>query len=84
MAAAFEAEHRRTYSFLMDRPLVVEAVSVEATGLHRAARPVRHRRERPDGARQTRPPETVRLYTGGAWRRRAAATERERMRPGDT
>ncbi|MGQ0774261.1 MAG: hydantoinase B/oxoprolinase family protein [Pseudonocardiales bacterium] len=33
MVAAFEANHRRTYSFLMDRPLIVEAVSVEATGL---------------------------------------------------
>ncbi|MGM0386450.1 MAG: hydantoinase/oxoprolinase family protein, partial [Actinomycetota bacterium] len=30
MTAEFEAAHRRTYSFLMDRPLVVEAVSVEA------------------------------------------------------
>ncbi|MGC5626700.1 hydantoinase B/oxoprolinase family protein [Georgenia sp. Z1344] len=30
MRAAFEEEHRRTYSFLLDRPLVVEAVSVEA------------------------------------------------------
>lgn len=29
MRAEFEAEHLRTYSFLMDRPLVVEAVSVE-------------------------------------------------------
>ena len=29
MTAEFEAIHRRTYSFLMDRPLVVEAVSVE-------------------------------------------------------
>jgi 5-oxoprolinase (ATP-hydrolysing) len=30
MRAEFEAGYRRTYSFLMDRPLVVEAVSVEA------------------------------------------------------
>ncbi len=36
MIAEFEAAHRRTYSFLMDRPLVVEAVSVEAVA--RAAR----------------------------------------------
>jgi 5-oxoprolinase (ATP-hydrolysing) len=28
----FEAAYRRTYSFLMDRPLVVEALSVEAIG----------------------------------------------------
>jgi 5-oxoprolinase (ATP-hydrolysing) len=31
MVAEFEAAYRRTYSFLMDRPLVVEAVAVEAT-----------------------------------------------------
>ena len=33
MTAEFEAEYRRTYSFLMDRPLIVEALSVEAVGL---------------------------------------------------
>lgn len=33
MRAAFETTYRKTYSFLMDRPLIVEAVSVEATGL---------------------------------------------------
>lgn len=33
MVAAFEDQHRTVYSFLMDRPLVVEAVSIEATGL---------------------------------------------------
>ena len=33
MVAAFEAIHRRTYSFLLERRLIVEAVSVEATGL---------------------------------------------------
>ncbi|QSB14879.1 hydantoinase B/oxoprolinase family protein [Natronosporangium hydrolyticum] len=33
MRAEFEAAYRRTYSFLMDRPLVVEAVTVEAVGV---------------------------------------------------
>ncbi|MGO1971847.1 MAG: hydantoinase B/oxoprolinase family protein [Propionibacteriaceae bacterium] len=33
MVAAFEDQHRTVYSFLMERPLVVEAVSIEATGL---------------------------------------------------
>ncbi len=33
MTAAFEERYRQTYSFLLDRPLIVEAVSVEATGL---------------------------------------------------
>src|SRR5690606_23733415 len=32
MHAEFEQSYRRTYSFLMDRPLLVEAVSVEAIG----------------------------------------------------
>lgn len=32
MTAEFEAHHRRLYSFLMDRRLIVEAVSVEAVG----------------------------------------------------
>ncbi|MGH3681968.1 MAG: hydantoinase/oxoprolinase family protein, partial [Natronosporangium sp.] len=31
MTEAFEAAYRRTYSLLMDRPLVVEALTVEAT-----------------------------------------------------
>jgi 5-oxoprolinase (ATP-hydrolysing) len=79
MVAEFEAAYRRTYSFLMDRPLVVEAVSVEATG----------RTEQPDlahvgdaaGAGQAAA-DTVRVYTGGAWRE-APLFERERLRPGD-
>ncbi|HZE15872.1 MAG TPA: hydantoinase/oxoprolinase family protein, partial [Mycobacterium sp.] len=33
MTTAFEASHRAMYSFLMDRPLIAEAISVEATGL---------------------------------------------------
>ncbi len=33
MTTAFEASHRATYSFLMDRPLIAEAISVEAIGL---------------------------------------------------
>ena len=33
MVAGFEARYRTTYSFLLERPLIVEAVSVEATGL---------------------------------------------------
>ncbi|MFJ6140692.1 hydantoinase B/oxoprolinase family protein [Kitasatospora sp. NPDC092286] len=79
MAAAFEAVHRATYSFLMDRPIVVEALLVEATGLS----------EQPDlGALGTPgglPGEahTVRLYTGGAWRE-VPLLERERMRPAHT
>ncbi|MFW5419275.1 hydantoinase B/oxoprolinase family protein [Nocardiopsis sp. CNT-189] len=62
MTAEFEAEHRRTYSFLMDRPLVAEAVAVEATGLSEQPDPV------PEPARGRTEPERVRMYTGGRWR----------------
>ena len=62
----FEAAYRLRYSFLMpDRALVVETISVEATGGG----------ERVDGASvaQTRdaalaPSRQVRMYSGGAWR----------------
>ncbi|MDU0305370.1 hydantoinase/oxoprolinase family protein, partial [Streptomyces sp. PAL114] len=33
MRRAFEERHRATYSFTLDRPIVVEALSVEATGV---------------------------------------------------
>lgn len=33
MRSEFETSYRKTYSFLMDRPLIVEAISVEAVGL---------------------------------------------------
>ncbi|MFE2990059.1 hydantoinase B/oxoprolinase family protein [Streptomyces sp. NPDC059262] len=64
MRAAFEKRHRATYSFTLGRPLVVEALSVEATGLTappdlsalvpRSATPAAS--------------ETVSLHTGGTWR----------------
>ena len=78
MTDEFETGYQRTYSFLMERPLVVEAVSVEATGLT----------EQPDLshaaiAAEPGEPGTVRLYTAGAWRD-APLYERERMRPGES
>ncbi|GAA1909429.1 hydantoinase B/oxoprolinase family protein [Streptantibioticus ferralitis] len=81
MAAAFEESHRSTYSFLMDRPIIVEALSVEATGLT----------ERPDldhlGPSATTPESeetaTAHMYTGDAWRD-VPLRQRERMRPGET
>jgi 5-oxoprolinase (ATP-hydrolysing) len=39
MTAEFEAAYRRTYSFLMDRPLVVEALAVEALAPSEAPAP---------------------------------------------
>ena len=84
MVAAFETSYRRTYSFTMDRPLIAEAVTVEAVGLT----------EQPDLSRLGRPPRpipsppaaavpTVRLYQGGAWRA-VPLYERDGLRPGDT
>ncbi|MGB9304182.1 MAG: hydantoinase B/oxoprolinase family protein [Mycobacterium sp.] len=79
MTTAFEATHRAMYSFLMDRPLIAGAISVEATGLT----------EQPDlshlgdqVADSAGSPETVRVYSGGLWRD-APLRHRERMRPGE-
>ncbi|MFD0313649.1 hydantoinase B/oxoprolinase family protein [Streptomyces flavalbus] len=64
MRRAFEERHHATYSFTLDRPIVVEALSVEATGITQP----------PDlsalAPYEGRPgtPRTVRLHTGGAWR----------------
>jgi 5-oxoprolinase (ATP-hydrolysing) len=80
MIAAFEAGHRATYSFLMDRPLIAEAISVEATGLTEQP-DLSHLGEQASDAAD--PIDTVRLYTGGSWRD-APLRHRERMRPGDT
>ncbi|MGW1944489.1 hydantoinase B/oxoprolinase family protein [Streptomyces sp. NPDC001940] len=79
MRAAFEERHRATYSFTLDRPLVVEALSVEATGLTAppdlsALAP----RSAPPAA-----PETVCLHTGGAWRD-VPLHRRDRLPSGDS
>ncbi len=80
MVSAFEAAHRAMYSFLMQRPLIVEALSVEAIGLTEA----------PDlshlgdvaGPAGSEPVDTVALYSDGTWHQ-APLHQRERMRPGD-
>ncbi|WP_231155903.1 hydantoinase B/oxoprolinase family protein [Streptomyces sp. CNZ748] len=68
MRRAFEERHRATYSFTLDRPIVVEALSVEATGVTEppdlsALAP--HRGTPRSVAPDPRP---VRLHTKGAWR----------------
>lgn len=79
MRDAFEARHRATYSFTLDRPIVVEALSVEATGITQP----------PDlsalAPYEGRPaaPETVRLHTGGTWRD-VPLHRREDLPPGET
>ncbi|MFF1565875.1 hydantoinase B/oxoprolinase family protein [Streptomyces sp. NPDC058293] len=79
MRAAFEERHRATYSFTLDRPLVVEALSVEATGLTAppdlsALAP----RSAPPAA-----PETVSLHTGGTWRD-VPLHRRDQLPPGES
>ncbi|QTD97235.1 hydantoinase B/oxoprolinase family protein [Streptomyces cyanogenus] len=79
MRQAFEERHRATYSFTLDRPVVVEALSVEATGITAppdlsALAPYEGR----PGA-----PGTVRLHTGGAWRD-VPLHRREALPPGET
>ncbi|MFL0181026.1 MULTISPECIES: hydantoinase B/oxoprolinase family protein [unclassified Mycobacterium] len=64
MTAAFEDIHRGMYSFLMDRPLIAETVSVEATGL--TEQPELLQRSAADASHHAG--QIVRLYTGGAWR----------------
>lgn len=64
MTTAFEDLHRSMYSFLMDRPLIAEAVSVEATGLTEQPDPGAHG----DAAVAEHGVEVVRLYSGGGWR----------------
>ncbi|MFJ8084736.1 hydantoinase B/oxoprolinase family protein [Streptomyces sp. NPDC096205] len=79
MRHAFEERHRATYSFTLDRPIVVEALSVEATGIT----------EPPDLSAlapyegRTAAPETVRLPSGGAWRD-VPLHRRENLPPGET
>jgi 5-oxoprolinase (ATP-hydrolysing) len=81
MTAAFEADHRAMYSFLMDRPLIAEAISVEAIGL--TDQPdLSHLGNLADG-NNTSSPETVRVYSNGSWRD-APLRHREWMRTGDT
>ncbi|MFI8791198.1 hydantoinase B/oxoprolinase family protein [Streptomyces sp. NPDC055105] len=79
MRAAFEERHRATYSFTLDRPLVVEALSVEATGL--TAPPdlsALASRSAPTAA-----PETVSLHTGGTWRH-VPLHRRDQLPPGES
>ncbi|MEU9044648.1 MULTISPECIES: hydantoinase B/oxoprolinase family protein [unclassified Kitasatospora] len=79
MQTRFEERHRATYSFLMDRPLVIEALAVEGTGLT----------EQPEldalspAPEEPAAPVTVSLYTGGGWRH-VPLLERESMRPDET
>ncbi|MEY9989793.1 5-oxoprolinase (ATP-hydrolyzing) [Streptomyces sp. V4I8] len=83
MRRAFEDRHRATYSFTLDRPIVVEALSVEATGITdppdlSALAPYE---ATPEGGPAA--PETVRLHTGGTLRD-VPLHRREHLPPGET
>jgi 5-oxoprolinase (ATP-hydrolysing) len=69
MRAAFEQSYRQTYSFLMDRPLVVEAMSVEATqaGTLPFKPSLTNPESEPSEGKVEHPATTVRMYTRGAW-----------------
>ncbi|MEU9865830.1 hydantoinase B/oxoprolinase family protein [Streptomyces sp. NPDC047971] len=83
MAEAFTALHRARYAFTMDRPLVVEAVSVEAVGTAGPHGPVAVETGERDG--DPTPRATVRMH-GAAPGAAADAPlyRREDLRPGDT
>ena len=84
MTAAFEASHRAMYSFLMDRPLIAEAISVEATGLTAQPDLSHLGNEAGDQSADTAgSSDTVRVYSNGRWCD-APLRHRERMQPGDT
>ncbi|MFJ4541811.1 hydantoinase B/oxoprolinase family protein [Streptomyces tibetensis] len=90
MRHAFEERHRATYSFTLDRPIVVEALSVEATGITAppdlsALAPHEAAPGTPGGDPDHSPaaPRSVRLHTGGAWRD-VPLRRREELPPGDT
>ncbi|MFF3755119.1 hydantoinase B/oxoprolinase family protein [Streptomyces sp. NPDC002018] len=85
MTAAFEDEHRSRYAFTMDKPLVVEAVSVEAVGTTGPHTPYTPHPTRPSDGRPggTEPYASVRMFSDG----RVQDTplyRREDLRPGDT
>ncbi|MGW7199284.1 hydantoinase B/oxoprolinase family protein [Streptomyces chryseus] len=82
MTAAFDAEHRLRYAFTMDKPLVVEAVSVEAVGAAGANVPGNVTPHRPRTG-TARPRATVRMFTEGR-PRDTPLYRRDDLLPSDT
>ncbi|MCX5389445.1 hydantoinase B/oxoprolinase family protein [Streptomyces sp. NBC_00094] len=81
MKTAFTAVHRARYAFTMEKPLVVETVSVEAVGRAGPHGPVRV-----DTGERTgplTPRATVRMHSGGM-PHDTPLHRREDLRPGDT
>jgi len=77
MTGDFEAAYRKQFSFLMPgKPLIVEAVSVEAIAAGEAIQ-----EKAVSGKTKARPAETVRVFTGGSWRE-APLYRRDELAPG--
>ena len=77
MVRDFEDAYRKQFSFLMPgRPLIAEAVSVEAVAAGEAIE-----EKRMSGRGEADPAETVRMFTGGRWHD-APLFRRENLGPG--
>ncbi|MFI1934453.1 hydantoinase B/oxoprolinase family protein [Streptomyces sp. NPDC020330] len=86
MAEAFSAAHRARFGFTMDKPVVVETVTVEATGATGATRATGDAAPATGSGPRDAPPrpaDTVDLYAEGRWRR-APLYRRTELRPADT
>ncbi|GGK06646.1 5-oxoprolinase [Streptomyces camponoticapitis] len=85
MTAAFENEHRSRYAFTMDKPLVVEAVSVEAVGKAASHGEYAARATSVEGGGGSGavPPATVRMFVDGT-ERDCPLHQRPDLRPDDT
>ncbi|WP_406448262.1 hydantoinase B/oxoprolinase family protein [Streptomyces sp. NBC_00876] len=83
MTEAFTSEHRARYGFTMDRPLVVEAASAEATGTSGEHGTLVPPAREPGGATAPRPHDTARMFTDGRWQD-APLHRRADLRPADT
>jgi 5-oxoprolinase (ATP-hydrolysing) len=81
MGEEFGAVHRARYGFTMDKPLVVETVSVEATGT--AGPHVPHTVGQDAREGPLRPPGSIRMFAGDGWTD-AGLYRREALRPQDT
>ncbi|WP_328890103.1 hydantoinase B/oxoprolinase family protein [Streptomyces sp. NBC_00316] len=81
MTEAFTAEHRARYGFTMDRPLLVETMSVEATGA--AGRHVPHPVDRSAREGAPQPHDTVRMFAEGRWQH-TPLHRRAALHPSDT
>ncbi|MET7800158.1 hydantoinase B/oxoprolinase family protein [Streptomyces decoyicus] len=81
MTAEFVRAHRERYAFTMDKPLVAEAVSVEALGAAGGAGGYETQADGREG--DLTPAATVRMYAGGRWQD-TGLHRRTDLRPGDT